>query len=94
MAYRLERINEATRSDLRLRFDVLWQQIDVVEITKSLAERAADMALDFGIRYYDAVHLTAAEVVAEPDIAFVCWDKDRSAVAESLGTDVSLSQRR
>jgi len=85
MAHRLERIDEATRAELVLRFDSLWQQIDVVEITKSLAERAADMALKFGLRGCGVVHLAAAEAVADPDAVFVCWDKDLSAAAESLG---------
>lgn len=85
MAHRLDRIDETTRSDLLLRFNALWQQIDVVEITKSVAERAAEMAFDFGLRGHDAVYLAAAEVVAEPDAVFVCWDKDLSAAAESLG---------
>ncbi len=48
--------------------------MDRVELTAAVAQRAGDLADTFALRGYDAVHLAAAETVADADMVMVAGD--------------------
>ncbi len=51
-----------------------WQSFDVVELTASVAEQAAAIAVDARLRSLDAIHLASAMVAAADDLVFATWD--------------------
>lgn len=87
------RENQVVASVLAARIEELtrdWQHLDVVEATWPLIHRAGQLAVQFGLRGYDSVHLAAAEAVAsrvEPssNFRFVVFDAALAAAAGELG---------
>ena len=70
-------------------FEDLWSQLDRVEVTAMLAQRAGDLADQFALRGYDAVHLAAAETLTDPDLVLVAGDGELCAAAAALGLAVA-----
>ena len=58
-------------------------------MTAGLTQMAADLAETHGLRGYDAVHLAAAEAVADGDLVLVTGDADLAAAAIAIGIAVS-----
>lgn len=58
-------------------------------MTAGLTQTAADLAETHGLRGYDAVHLAAAEAVADGDLVLVTGDADLAAAAIAIGIAVS-----
>ncbi|MFM9102169.1 MAG: VapC toxin family PIN domain ribonuclease, partial [Cyanobium sp.] len=46
-------------------FESRWASLDVVDLTDSMARRAAGLAIRFSLRGYDSVHLAAALAVQD-----------------------------
>jgi predicted nucleic acid-binding protein len=69
--------------------DVLITEIDHVEVTAELAQRAGELAREHGLRGYDAVHLAAALAAAQTDFVLVTGDSDLAAAASSSGVSVA-----
>ncbi|MDR9451384.1 MAG: type II toxin-antitoxin system VapC family toxin [Acidimicrobiia bacterium] len=65
--------------------EALDQQLDHVEVTAVLATRAGELAETHALRGYDAVHLAAAEAIADADVVMVAGDQALSAAAGALG---------
>lgn len=63
----------------------LWRELDVVEITRALAQSAGDLAEQFGLRGYDAVHLAAVLHIQADAMASADDDLLRAAPAYSVG---------
>lgn len=64
-AVRTGRIESSTL-ELRLReIEDRWASLEVVEATEALVRRAAGLAIRYGLRSYDSVHLAAALAVRE-----------------------------
>lgn len=85
---RAMRAGRMTRAQLRrlvADLDRLVIELDVVEVTDELASRAGELAEGLALRGYDAVHLAAAESVADADLVFVTGDQDLAAAATRLG---------
>jgi predicted nucleic acid-binding protein len=62
-AVRMGRI-EASSLELRLgEFETRWASLDVVDVSDTLVRRAAGLAIRYGLRGYDSVHLAAALAV-------------------------------
>lgn len=51
-------------------------QIDHIEITRHVAERAGTLAEQHHLRGYDAIHLAAAEIVKHDELVLVAVDGD------------------
>lgn len=86
MAFRTGRITHALRSVTRRTLEGLWHNLDVIEVTPTLAQAAGDLAEQHGLRGYDAVHLASALVV--PADVLVSADGDLLTVAASVGLHV------
>lgn len=58
----------------------------IVEVDERLAEHAASLALDRGLRSLDALHLAAAMILPGPGLTVATWDQrlHAAAVAERL----------
>ncbi|MGH9039420.1 MAG: type II toxin-antitoxin system VapC family toxin [Acidimicrobiia bacterium] len=88
-ARRLGRLTARGHRSARAGFEDLWRQLDRVEVTAALAERAGDLAESLGLRGYDAVHLAAAETVADRDLVLVAGDGPLCDAARALGLAIT-----
>jgi hypothetical protein len=88
-ARRLGRLTPRAYRTVRDGFEDLWRQLDRVEVTATLALRAGDLAEQLALRGYDAVHLAAAETIADPDLVVVAGDGPLCDAAVTLGFTIS-----
>jgi predicted nucleic acid-binding protein len=47
---------------LKQAWEDAWREVNVIDVDRALLERAGDVAEDEGLRGFDAVHLTAAQL--------------------------------
>lgn len=94
-AGRLGRLSDA---DLETAVDALgglYAQLDLMDVDDPLVRRAGELAQQRSLRGYDAVHLAAAERVANETTVLVSGDRDLCTVAGALGLAVvDTSSRR
>ena len=64
-AVRTGRIDPSSLEPRLREFDARWMSLEVVEATEPLVRRAAALAIRYGLRGYDSVHLAAALAVHE-----------------------------
>ena len=62
-----------------------YEQLDFVEIDDPLVRAAGAIAESLGLRGYDAVHLAAANELADPDLVVVAGDRALLEGARSVG---------
>lgn len=65
-----------------------WSGFHIVELDQGLAERAASLALEHGLRSLDAIHLAAALEPAGEDHVIATWDARLHRVARERGLRV------
>jgi predicted nucleic acid-binding protein len=65
-----------------------WPAFGIVEVDERLAEHAASLALDGGLRSLDALHLAAVMVLPRPDLTVATWDQRLHAAAVAEGLNV------
>lgn len=70
-------------------FEILHNQLHIVEITEGLVHRAGAMAEQFDLRGYDAVHLASVEEITDLDVVLAAGDRNLLAAAETLGIAVA-----
>lgn len=88
-ARRLGRVTQRRYRSARDNFEDLWAQLDRVEVTAALAQRAGDLADQHALRGCDAIHVAAAETLADIDLVFVAGDGELCAAATGLGLAVA-----
>ncbi len=89
---RAQRLGRLTRGGLASAvalLDDLSAQVDHVDITDRLVRTAGALAEEQLLRGYDAVHLAAAQAVADMDTVFASGDQQLIAVASHLGLIVA-----
>ena len=62
--------------------------ISIIELDAATCESAAGIAETMGVRSLDALHLAAAQRIAEPGVGFVTFDVRQAQAARSLGLTV------
>ena len=62
--------------------------ISIIELDAVTCESAAGIAEAMGVRSLDALHLAAAQRIAEPGVGFVTFDVRQAQAARSLGLTV------
>ncbi|MBA3371159.1 MAG: PIN domain-containing protein [Thermoleophilaceae bacterium] len=70
------------------RFHSEWPAFTVVELDQALAEAAARLAVEEGLRSLDAIHLAAAAAVADADSVVATWDARLHTAAHRRGLEV------
>src|SRR4051812_33588775 len=70
------------------RFRDEWPAFGSIEVGAALADDAARLALDTGLRSLDALHLAAALLLPGEDVTFAAWDDRLRAAAGSRGLAV------
>ena len=76
--------------EARRRLDVVWGSWVHIALDEALVSRAEQMAWEYGLRGYDAVHLAAAGVWREEirhPIVLATFDRELWTAAERVGLD-------
>ena len=94
MALRMKRLDEQDLRSATDSFEILYGQLLLVEVTEPVVRSAGDLAWQFGLRGYDAVHLASMRVVADPELVLVAGDRSLLAAAEALGIAVANLQSK
>jgi predicted nucleic acid-binding protein len=84
-AARARRLTRRRLDDARGLVDLLWRDVDRIELTERLARRAGDIAERDGLRAYDAVHLASFEQLGDSDGLLVSVDGALLAAARARG---------
>jgi len=72
--------------------DDLNAQVDHIKVTERLVRTAGALAEEQHLRGYDAVHLAAAQAVADANTIFASGDQQLIAAASQLGLIVAPRQ--
>ena len=88
-AHRLGRLSRGGLASAVALLDDLSAQVDHVEVTERLVGTAGALAEEQQLRGYDAVHLAAAQAVADADTVFASGDQQLIAAASHLGLTVA-----
>jgi predicted nucleic acid-binding protein len=65
----------------------LWPALYIVETTRAVTDRAAELVATHPLRGGDAIHLASALLLA-PDVVVAVWDEHVAAAAEAEGLTV------
>lgn len=91
-AHRLGRLSQRALASAVALLDDLSAQVDHVEVTERLVRMAGTLAEEQQLRGCDAVHLTAAQAVADQDTIFASGDQQLIAAATRVGLSVALTR--
>jgi len=92
MALRMKRLDEQDLRSAVDAFEVVHDQLQLVEVTEALVRRAGVMAEEFALRGYDSVHLASVEEIADEDVVLAAGDRSLLSAAEALGIAVAALQ--
>ena len=68
-----------------------WRAYVIVGVTQPLVELAADLAMDYGLRGFDAIHLASAVLLRQrvgESVRFMAWARRLIAAVVRCGFDV------
>jgi hypothetical protein len=69
------RLDAAQHEQARKLLDVVWSELDVIEVDDRLVRAAADATHAAALRGYDAVHCVAAEQLLDDDLVAASGDR-------------------
>jgi uncharacterized protein len=84
-ARRLDRITDDQHGRAVEVAELLWAQIDVIELDGELASQAATLAARHSLRGYDAVHCASAVTLQDADVVGAAGDRRLLAAWHELG---------
>jgi uncharacterized protein len=87
-AHRGGRLEQRLYRESLKSFDRTYEELVAIGVDQQLTRAAGDLASEFSLRGYDAVHLATALDLAEHDVALVSWDRDLSRAATVAGLSV------
>ncbi len=88
-AQRTGRITRRQLATLVTDVDDLYTQVDRLDTDDPLVRRAGDLAQEFGLRGYDAIHLAGAERLQDPELVLVAGDGPLVHAASEIGLAVA-----
>jgi predicted nucleic acid-binding protein len=90
-AVRLGRISAEERATIAALFRTDWYAYVVVGVTQAVVELAADLALHYDLRGFDAIHLASALLVRQrttDPVRLLAWDRRLAHAAAACGLAV------
>jgi predicted nucleic acid-binding protein len=89
-AYRARRIDDDELRSAVGGLDALWREIDGLDVTERLARRAGELAQQWALRGYDAIHLASAEAILDDGDVMVVSDIRLAEAATSIGIEALI----
>jgi predicted nucleic acid-binding protein len=86
-AHRLGRLTVRRQRAALRALDELWSQTQIAEVDQLLVERAAQIADQFALRGYDAVHCAAAVLVNDETLVAAAGDRQLLTAWHALGVN-------
>ncbi|MBA3350212.1 MAG: type II toxin-antitoxin system VapC family toxin [Actinobacteria bacterium] len=86
---RTNRSNAPQHNEAKAELERRWRQLSVVEMSSQVAGIAGEVAEDYGLRGYDAVHLASAFASGGGNITLVTWDRDLAHAGLGSGLGVA-----
>ena len=80
-------IDDCGHAEALATFERLWEQMNGLELTESLARRAGELAAAHALRGYDAIHLASAEAILDDGDVMVVSDVRLAQAAASIGIE-------
>jgi len=87
-AHRARRLTARSLGRARDALDTWFRQVAVVELDRSVAEDAGDVAGHFALRAYDAIHLASALAIGRDDLVLLTWDERLAAAGRRAGLEI------
>lgn len=84
-AHRMRRIDKPMLDAARARVEAYIDDADLLEVTDVVARQAGDLAEEYGLRAYDAVHLATVAGVADESTVLVATDAELVRAARANG---------
>lgn len=88
-AQRAKRIELPVLRKVQKDLTSLCQAITLIEVDEVLSKQAGNLAEQYRLRGYDAVHLATAITVNDGDLVLATWDRDLNAAAIFAGCDTA-----
>ena len=85
VAARAGRIDQPTHISAVAVLEGLYAQLRIIAIDEPLARQAGDLASEYALRGYDAVHLACALNVEGDDVLLATWDKALNSATRATG---------
>ena len=79
--------SSATRA--RLDLERIWRDLNVVRLDDRLVELAGEAAEHSRLRAGDAIQLTSAVTLTDPELVFAVWDHELARAAREAGLAVA-----
>jgi predicted nucleic acid-binding protein len=84
-ATRASRIDEATHTGGVAALEDLYAQLRIIAVDEPLARHAGDLAAQYALRGYDAVHLACALHLQGGEILLATWENALHSAARATG---------
>jgi predicted nucleic acid-binding protein len=84
-AARAGRVSARRLPSARRELEDLWQDVACVEVARSLAARAGELAETYCLRGYDGVHLASVLEIDSIDTVLATADQGLARAAQALG---------
>ena len=91
-AQRMNRITEPQMVVAVAELDLLFDELELIEVTTALARRAGVLAQVHSLRGYDAVHLAGATMRPDPELVFTTGDRDLANAAATSGLAIAITR--
>ena len=88
-AQRAGRITRGELNEMKGRLARAWAQAHVVELDEPVSLAAGDVAEQFALRGFDAVHLATALALLDESLVVATWDAELRKAALDLGLPVA-----
>lgn len=88
-ANRAGRISTVELGQVKRKLGRLWTQTQIVDFDQPIALSAGDVAEQYGLRGYDAVHLATAMSLQDESLVVATWDADLRKGAVDAGLRVA-----
>jgi predicted nucleic acid-binding protein len=88
-AARSGRVSADVLVETRRVLERLWEEVERIGLTGRVARRAGDLAEQYALSGYDAVHLASFELIAGDGTLLVTFDEDLRRAARTIGFTVA-----
>lgn len=88
-ARRAGRLSGARSDAARTELEDIWREVHVIDLHDDVLARAGDAAELLKLRAGDAIHLTSALALDDPQLVFATWDRELGQVAREAGLAVA-----
>lgn len=88
-ATRARRLRGVRSDHARVKLEEIWQEVSVIRLDDHLVSRAGDVAELLRLRAGDAIHLTSALALGDPELVLATWDRELTRAAHEVGLAVA-----